>query len=175
VPAEPGPGTMGIMTYPPPRYHGITGEISATYRPKDTPAEFVYPNGTKVSYLSTGESTGGLFGLYRWECGPGVTGPDPHFHRSIAESFYILSGSMSIYNGKEWVTTEPGDYVHVPIGGIHGFKNRSGAPATMLLHFSPGAPREAYFEGLVEIAQMEDEERAEFYAKHDNIWLDDKA
>ena len=162
------------MTYPPPRYHGITGEVSATYRPKDTPPEFVYPNGTKVSYLSTGDSTGGLFGLYRWECGPGVTGPDPHFHRSIAESFYILSGSMTIYNGKEWVTTEPGDYVHVPIGGIHGFKNRSGAPASMLLHFSPGAPREAYFEGLVEIAQMHDEERAEFYAKHDNIWLDGK-
>ena len=162
------------MTYPPSRYHGITGEVSATYRPRDTPPEFEYPNGTRVSYLSSGDSTGGLFGLYRWECGPAVTGPDPHFHRSIAESFYILTGSMSIYNGKEWVTTEPGDYVHVPIGGLHGFKNVSGAPASMLLHFSPGAPREAYFEGLVGIARMEDEERAEFYAKHDNIWLDGK-
>ncbi|MBM2619614.1 cupin domain-containing protein [Actinoplanes sp. LDG1-06] len=160
------------MTYPPPQYHGETGEVSATYRPDATAPELVYPNGTKVRYLSTGESTGGLFGLYRWECGPGVTGPDPHFHRSISESFYILSGSMRIYNGKEWIDTEPGDYVHVPIGGIHAFKNESGAPASMLLHFSPGAPREGYFEGLVHVAQMSDEEKVQFYLDHDNHWLD---
>ncbi|MBU2669062.1 cupin domain-containing protein [Actinoplanes bogorensis] len=160
------------MTYPPPQYHGETGEFSATYRPAATEPELVYPNnGTRVHYLSSGASTGGLFGLYRWECGPGVTGPDPHFHRSISESFYILSGSMRIYTGKEWIDTEPGDYVHVPIGGIHAFKNESGAPASMLLHFSPGAPREGYFEGLVRVAQMEPEERDQFYLDHDNTWL----
>ena len=37
---------------------------------------------------------------------------------------------------------------NVPIGGVHGFRNESGEPATMLLHFAPGAPREGYFEGL---------------------------
>jgi quercetin dioxygenase-like cupin family protein len=162
---------MWTMTYPPPQYHGESGEVSATYRPDGTAPELVYPNGTKVHYLSTGASTGGLFGLYRWECGPGVTGPDAHFHRSIAESFYILTGSMRIYDGRQWIDTEPGDYVHVPIGGIHAFKNESGAPASMLLHFSPGAPREGYFEGLVRVAQMDDEERADFYRYHDNIWL----
>ena len=102
---------------------------------------------------------------------PGVPGPAPHFHRSMAESFYILSGSMRIYDGRQWLTTEPGDYVHVPPGGVHGFKNESGAPASMLLHFSPGAPREGYFEGLVRVARMSDEERAAFYLEHDNIWV----
>lgn len=159
------------MTYPPPLYHGPNGEISARYRPDGSPAELVYPNGTKVHYLSTGESTGGQFGLYRWECGPVVTGPDPHFHRSLSESFYILSGTMRIHNGKEWIDTYPGDYVHVPPGGIHGFRNESGAPASMLIHFSPGAPREGYFEGLVRLAQMSDEEKEEFYRYHDNIWV----
>ena len=159
------------MTYPPPIYHGEDGEINATYRPADAGAELVYPNGTRVHYLASGASTGGLFGLYRWECGPAVTGPDPHFHRSIAESFYILSGSMRIYDGRRWIDTEPGDWVHVPAGGVHGFKNESGAPATMLLHFSPGAPREGYFEGLVRIGEMSDDERAAFYLEHDNVWL----
>jgi mannose-6-phosphate isomerase-like protein (cupin superfamily) len=159
------------MTYPPPQYHGEKGEISARYRPDGTPPELVYDNGTVVHYLATGESTGGLFGLYRWECGPGVTGPDPHFHRSISESFYILSGSMRIYDGTRWIETTPGDWVHVPIGGVHGFKNESGAPASMLLHFSPGAPREGYFEGLADLAQMSDEERVAFYLEHDNHWL----
>jgi len=41
----------------------------------------------------------------------------------------------------------------------------------MLLHFSPGAPREGYFEGLLGVAEMSDEERAEFYLTHDNVWL----
>ena len=159
------------MTYPPPRYHGDNGEISATFRPAGAEPEMVYQSGTKVHYLASGESTGGLFGLYRWEFGAGVSGPDPHFHRSIAESFYILSGTVRIYDGRQWLDTEPGDWVHVPAGGVHGFKNESGAPASMLLHFSPGAPREAYFEGLPRIAEMGSEERSAFYREHDNIWI----
>ena len=160
------------MSYPEPRYLGDTGELSATYRPNGHDPDLVYPNGgTRVQYLATGASTGGKFGLYRWEMGPNRSGPDPHFHRSIAESFYILSGTVKIYNGTEWIHTYPGDFVHVPEGGIHGFRNESGEPASMLLHFSPGAPREGYFEGLLGVAEMSDEERAEFYLKHDNVWL----
>ena len=158
------------MTYPPAIYHGDDGEISASYRPAGTEPELVYGSGTKVHYLSTGADTGGLFGIYRWECGPGVTGPDPHFHRSIAESFYILTGSMRIYDGRKWLDTVPGDWVHVPAGGVHGFKNESGEPASMLLHFSPGAPREGYFEGLTRIAGMTPDERDAFYLEHDNFW-----
>ncbi|MBW6437502.1 cupin domain-containing protein [Actinoplanes hulinensis] len=161
------------MTYPPPKYHRETGENSALHRPADAKPELVYPNGTRIHYLATGESTGGLFGLYRWECGPEVTGPNPHFHRSISESFYVLSGVMSIYNGDRWIEAEPGDWVHVPIGGVHGFKNRSGVPVSMLLHFSPGAPREGYFEGLAHLDEMTDDEKVAFYREHDNIWIDE--
>jgi hypothetical protein len=62
----------------------------------------------------------------------------------------------------------------VPPGGIHGFRNESGEPASMLLHFAPGAPREGYFEGLAKFAvsgQPSDAEMAEFYLRHDNTWL----
>lgn len=159
------------MSYPPPLYDGDSGKISATYRPDGTAPELVYGDGTRVHYLSTGASTGGLFGLYRWECGPGVTGPGPHFHRTIAESFYILSGTMCVYDGRRWIDAGPGDYIHVPVGGVHGFKNRSGEPASMLLHFSPGAPRESYFEGQDRLAGMSGEQRAAFYLEHDNFWL----
>jgi mannose-6-phosphate isomerase-like protein (cupin superfamily) len=159
------------MSYPPPRYHKATGEVSATYRPASHEPDFRYPNGNTVHYLGTGSSTDGLFGLYRWEMGPEPSGPGPHFHRSFAESFYVLAGSVRIFNGSRWIDTAPGDFIHVPAGGIHGFRNESGAPASMLLHFAPGAPREAYFEGIVEVAGMTDEERAEFYLRHDNLWL----
>jgi mannose-6-phosphate isomerase-like protein (cupin superfamily) len=159
------------MSYPPPRYLGDTGELTATYRPAGAEPELTYPSGNTVHYLATGASTGGLFGLYRWEMGPGRSGPDPHFHRTISESFYILSGTIKIFDGTRWIDTEPGDFVHVPIGGVHGFRNESGAPASMLLHFSPGAPREDYFERITTVKDMTDEERAEFFLRHDNFWL----
>ena len=106
--------------------------------------------------------------------GPAVSGPDPHFHRTISESFFILEGTVRIYDGTRWIDTRPGDFVHVPAGGIHGFRNESGAPAAMLLHFAPGAPREGYFEGLATFAasgRPSDEELADFYLRHDNHWL----
>jgi mannose-6-phosphate isomerase-like protein (cupin superfamily) len=163
------------MSYPEPRYHGDTGEASATWRPADHPAEVTYANGTTAHYLATGASTGGLFGLYRWVMGPERSGPGPHFHRTIAESFYVLTGEIRIYDGHAWRPCHPGDFVHVPIGGIHGFRNESGAPASMLLHFAPGAPREGYFEGLAAWGRTgrprSADEVAEFYLRHDNVWL----
>jgi mannose-6-phosphate isomerase-like protein (cupin superfamily) len=162
------------MTYPDPRYLGDTGEASATYRPTDTDPDLVYTSGNTVHYLATGAATDGLFGLYRWEMGPTPSGPGPHFHRSLDESFYILAGTIRIYDGREWIDTRPGDFVHVPPGGLHGFRNESGAPASMLIHFAPGAPREGYFEGLAGFAvsgQPPEDELRDFYRRHDNIWV----
>ena len=162
------------MSYPEPRYAGDGGELSAILRPSDTTPELVHPNGNRVRYLATGASTGGLFGLYRWEMGPEVSGPGPHFHRTMAESFYVLDGTIAIFDGRTWVPCAAGDWVHVPIGGVHGFRNESGAPASMLIHFAPGAPREGYFEGLARFARdgMPDaDELAAFYAAHDNHWV----
>jgi uncharacterized RmlC-like cupin family protein len=116
----------------------------------------------------------GLFGLYRWDMPGEATGPGPHFHRTITESFYVLSGTIRIYDGRRWIEAGPGDFIHIPEGGIHGFRNESGAPASMLIHFAPGAPREGYFEGnaaMARGAQMTDEEKAEFYRLHDNVWV----
>ncbi|GAA3423476.1 cupin domain-containing protein [Streptosporangium sandarakinum] len=162
------------MTYPEPRYLGADGEISATYRPADHEPELTYHSGNTVHYLATGATTNGRFGLYRWEMGPQPSGPSAHFHRSISESFFILTGSVRIYDGTRWIDTAPGDFVHVPEGGIHAFRNESGQPASMLLHFAPGAPREGYFEGLAEFAvsgRPTDEELTEFYFRHDTFWV----
>jgi mannose-6-phosphate isomerase-like protein (cupin superfamily) len=162
------------MSYPEPRYLGETGEASATVRRVDDPAELRTSTGS-CHYLATGASTNGHFGLYRWEMGPQPSGPGPHFHRTMTESFFVLSGTVRIYDGRQWVETRPGDFTFVPEGGVHGFRNESGADAAMLILFTPGAPREAYFEGLVEIAHQEqkpsEEELADFYARHDNVWV----
>jgi mannose-6-phosphate isomerase-like protein (cupin superfamily) len=160
------------MSYPEPGYFGDTGEINAAFRPRDQEPELTNrKSGVTIDYLATGASTDGEFGLYRYTFGPNESGPGPHFHRTISESFYILSGTVRIFDGRRWIDATPGDFVHVPEGGVHAFRNESGEPASMLLHFAPGAPREGYFEGLLDLAGKSDEEKAAFYLEHDNHWL----
>jgi mannose-6-phosphate isomerase-like protein (cupin superfamily) len=158
------------MSYPDPRYDGEAGEISALFRPADATPELTMRSGF-ASYLATGATTNGQFGLYRWDMSGPPSGPDPHFHRSISESFFVLSGTVRMYDGARWIDATPGDFLFVPEGGVHAFRNESGEPASMLLMFAPGAPREGYFEGLADLATAGDEERAEFFRHHDTYWL----
>ncbi|GIL36408.1 cupin domain-containing protein [Phycicoccus sp. DTK01] len=160
------------MGYPPRLYDGDDGEVSAWTHPADRPPDLTYPNGNEVHYLASGASTGGLFGLYRWTFAGPPSGPGPHFHRTLSESFHVLEGLVRIFDGRDWVRAGPGDFVHVPPGGVHGFRNEDG-PARMLLHFAPGAPREGYFEGLAAgTGGWSREHYDAFMAEHDNIWVD---
>ena len=99
-------------------------------------------------------------------------GAAPHIHRSFSESFYVLSGTVGIFDGAAWTDATAGDFAHVPPGGIHGFSNQSGAPASMLILFTPGAPREQYFEGLATLGALSDDERTVFFRAHDNLHVD---
>jgi mannose-6-phosphate isomerase-like protein (cupin superfamily) len=162
------------MSYPDPVYLGPGGELTATVRPATAEPELVYPSsGTRVHYLATGARTHGLFGLYRWDFGPQQGGPDPHFHRRISESFFILSGTVQVHDGTGWHDTGPGDYFYVPEGGVHGFRNVEGDAASMLILFAPGAPREEYFETLARVAEnpMTPDEREAFMERHDTYWV----
>jgi mannose-6-phosphate isomerase-like protein (cupin superfamily) len=160
--------------YPDAKYTGDGGAVNAVLRPATAPPELTMGSGGAAHYLATGESTGGAFGLYRWEMGPKPSGPDPHFHRGITESFFVLSGAVRLYDGTRWLDGTPGDFLHVPEGGIHGFRNESGEPASMLLLFTPGAPREDYFETLADRARREAMDEAgwtEFFLRHDTFWV----
>ena len=160
--------------YPPPAYLGDTGEASATVRPADHPPELPIGSGSAAHYLATGATTDGEFGLYRWAMGPGAGGPAAHFHRSITESFYVLRGEVRLFDGAAWVDGREGDFLYVPKGGIHAFRNDSEAPAAMLILFTPGAPREDYFETLADAARrdaMSQDDWTEFFVRHDTYWV----
>ncbi len=161
------------MSYPEPKYFG-SGETSAAFRPAGTPPELPRPGGA-ASYLATGATTGGRFGLYRGDMGPDPAGAEPHYHRTFSESFFVLAGQVQLFDGKGWFDAHPGDFDFVPEGGLHGFRNRSGQPVSLLILFAPGAPREAYFEGLVELAEGRwkptHEELVAFFEEHDNIYV----
>jgi mannose-6-phosphate isomerase-like protein (cupin superfamily) len=162
------------MTYPEALYHGATGEVSATYRPAGQKADLTIGPVVALQYLATGASTDGRFGLYRWDAGPESGGAAPHFHRTMSESFFVLSGRVELYDGQQWIDAGPGDFVHVPEGGVHGFRNNSAEPSSMLILFAPGAPREGYFEAIAERVagrSYTDEEWAQVCERHDNYFL----
>lgn len=172
---------MSFMSYPPPRYGGTTGLVNAAFRPADAEPDLVSGGAEggvtgasrqqRTHYLATGAATGGEFGLYRIDMPPQGRGPATHFHRTMSESFFILSGTVRLFNGEWWIDGTQGDFLHVPIGGLHAFHNGSDEPASLLLLFTPGAPREGYFEGMAALADMTAEEKEEFFLYHDNHWV----
>jgi quercetin dioxygenase-like cupin family protein len=162
------------LVYPPPVYAGEDGLTNASFQPAHAAPDLTYRSGGTVHYLATRASTNGQFGLYRWSMAAEPSGPEPHFHRSISEAFYVLSGAIRLYDGREWIDGQPGDFLFVPEGGIHAFRNESGAPSSMLILFAPGADREDYFETLDRVGRglvLSDEERTAFYLRHDTFWV----
>ncbi|MFB7585874.1 cupin domain-containing protein [Streptomyces sp. NPDC056169] len=161
-------------SYPAPRYFGEQGELTARFRPAATEPDFVSgpgPGGTAYHYLSTKTSTDGDYGLYRVDMGPEAGGPSTHFHKAMSEAFFILSGSVRVFDGEQWVTATSGDHLYVPVGGLHAFRNEAPEPASMLMLFAPGAPREEYFESIAQLAELSDAERTEFCERHDSFFV----
>src|SRR5258708_38357287 len=118
------------MSYPQPTYLGANGEVSAVLRRAGQPYDLeMGKGGTQVHYLATAAATKGGFGLYRWEFTGPPSGPDPHFHKTISESFYVLSGMVRLYDGPRWADAKPGGFLFGPDGGIPAFRNDSRRPA----------------------------------------------
>jgi quercetin dioxygenase-like cupin family protein len=159
------------MSYPPARYVAEHGTTSAAFRPATMAPDLTIGVKSRVGYLATGADTDGQFGLYQWDMAAIPNGPGEHFHRTISESFFILEGTVSLYVGDKWQDTTRGDFLYVPPGGVHAFSNNSDAPASMLVLFTPGAPREKYFEELADIVasgrKLSPEEWTALYAEHD--------
>ena len=128
---------------------------------------------TTARLVATGAMTEERYGLFRWDMTGASGGASPHLHRTFSEAFYVLAGTVAVYDGVTWRDGRPGDFLYVPPNGVHAFRNESGADASMLILFAPGPPREAYFQELAHrIASgrtFSDEDRAEFMARHDQF------
>jgi mannose-6-phosphate isomerase-like protein (cupin superfamily) len=90
----------------------------------------------------------------------------------MSEAFFVLSGSIELYDGTDWKVGGQNDFLYVPPGGIHGFRNVADEPASILMLFAPGAPREHYFEGLAQLGDLTDEERAAWFVANDNHFVE---
>ncbi|AYE94106.1 cupin domain-containing protein [Mycobacterium paragordonae] len=163
--------SLFVPPYPEPRYTKADPEVSAWLKRGDEPPDFEN-FGVGYHYLANQRATDGDYGLYRVDIAPSGGGPGPHYHRTMSEAFFVLSGTIRLYDGQDWFDGHQGDFLYVPPGGIHGFRNELDEPASMLMLFSPGAPREAYFEGFTALADMTDDERREWFTAHDNHFVE---
>jgi mannose-6-phosphate isomerase-like protein (cupin superfamily) len=158
-------------------YSGDTGQVSARLRTAGDVEQLTMRSGTVARFVAPGSITAGQFGLFEWAMPPRSGGPGAHFHKTFSESFYVMSGTVRLYDGQGWADARSGDFLYVPQGGVHAFRNDGDEPASMLILFAPGAPREAYFRELAEISetgrQLSRDEWTELFARHDQYRAED--
>lgn len=113
------------------------------FRPTGT-APAVWGPGDLYSMLATGQETNNAF--FQFEAlVPEGGGPPPHVHTREDESFYIVSGSLEILLGDKTYQARRGDFVYVPRGTVHRFKNVGSDMAVQLVTFVP-AGMERFFQ-----------------------------
>ena len=95
---------------------------------------------TKVS----ARDTGGQYSLMTWVAAP-KTGSPPHAHAHYDETFYVLGGQLEFVLGHDSFTIGAGDFVRVPAGTRHAFRNDSDASAEMLVGLIPGGMEELFY------------------------------
>ena len=81
-------------------YSKDVGEVSARYRPAGEVPSVTYPAGTHVVFTAPGSATNGQYGLFEWNMTGTRGGADPHFHKTFSESFYVMEGTVRLFNGE---------------------------------------------------------------------------
>jgi quercetin dioxygenase-like cupin family protein len=93
------------------------------------------PNGTLFEILASPEEAGDAICLIRGTVPPGVAVP-LHSHPDL-ELFYILEGSIEIFQSKEgasgWTTVGVGGVVAIPDNVKHALRNTSSLPVALFV------------------------------------------
>jgi quercetin dioxygenase-like cupin family protein len=127
--------------------------------------------------IAPGSHTAGRFGLLEYRVAPRSKGASPHYHSTFSESFYVISGELTVYHGGSWDPFGPGDFALVHEGGAHGFRNDGDEEVAFLILFAPGIARENFFLEMAEIRRsgrtLTPDELTAFYARHDQVMVDE--
>ncbi len=97
----------------------------------------VWAMGVLVTVKVLASDTGGSYSTFEDYLPPG-TGPVPHTHTREDETIFVLEGTIRAWLGGKQYDLKTGDFVHMPRGVEHYFKNVSDVPARALLTYTPG-------------------------------------
>jgi quercetin dioxygenase-like cupin family protein len=134
---------------------------------------------SSLRMVAPGAVTKGRYGLVEYRVAARSAGAAPHYHQTFSESFYVLTGELTIYADGRWQPCRPGDYALVHETGVHGFRNDGDEETSFLILFAPGIARENFFAEMAELrtrgrgpGEMTPEERTAFYARHDQVMVE---
>jgi len=113
----------------------MSNQNQVKYVPAGTGPMYCGP-GDKVTFLLTGAQSGGACFIVEGMAPPGG-GPPPHIHHFEDESFYILQGTVTMQAAGRTFQVSPGDFVHIPRGTVHSFRNDGKVDARALVMVSP--------------------------------------
>lgn len=99
--------------------------------------------GNILTFRARSVATGGSFTVIEVRTAPGAGAP-PHT-QTDEEAFLILEGGYEITRDGQVRSCRPGDFVHVPPGVVHAFRNPTDAVSKMLLINFPGDLHETFF------------------------------
>jgi Ca2+-binding RTX toxin-like protein/quercetin dioxygenase-like cupin family protein len=120
--------------------------------PPDENLESVWLSGSNYNFLATAEDTNGQYSLFDFYVPP-QAGPPPHIHNWEAEAFYIADGQITFQMGNETMVGNPGDYLFLPKGHLHTWKNIGTESARVLVLTTPGG-LEDYFRDAGEQGEL---------------------
>jgi mannose-6-phosphate isomerase-like protein (cupin superfamily) len=116
--------------------------------------------------VTTADSGGNLFVIEHRNLMPN-TGPALHLHYAQEEWFYVMEGEVVFQVGEERAHLRAGESVLAPRRIPHTF-SAVGAPAHMLITFTPAGKMEQYF--LDAVAQPKLASTAEFMNRYEMRW-----
>ncbi len=100
--------------------------------------------GNLIRFHATSADTGGAYCLVEALTAPGAGAP-PNRHPGEDEAFFVLDGTFEFLVGSEVVTATTGQFVKVPDGAAHSFKNAGDRPGRLLIINAPGRAHDAFF------------------------------
>ena len=105
-----------------------------------------------MRFIVTGAETGGAFFMAQVTV-PAGGGPPAHLHTFEEESFYIQQGTLTFQVGDQTMHASAGDFVHLPRGIRHSFKNTGNTEAKMLLTATPAGIEKFFEEALYPVEE----------------------
>jgi quercetin dioxygenase-like cupin family protein len=100
-------------------------------------------SGDEYTVKLTGKQSNGSLGFVVASV-PSGNGPLAHIHAENDEAFFLLDGELEFLGGDKTFTASTGDFVFVPRGIRHRFRNTTSAGVKMAFLFTPGGQEEFF-------------------------------
>ena len=122
----------------------------------------VYPDGGRsiwllgmlITFKAVSEETDGEYSVFE-QTVPPQAGVPPHIHHQESEAFYVLEGEFELITGGNATEAGAGEFVLVPRGVVHSFRNLGTTPARFLAIVTPGGLHEKYLSESGQPAESE--------------------